>query len=219
MAKSNDIEAELSPKIVAERRQQQILGKPPRVAPLDKQTHAKTIVESTSRLAEAVACKELPPIPLEYCPEMVATLLRYPELWERLAALSAIVQCANAKAPARARQMAIMRAMWLCGAPYQWGEHVERTKNAGVTADEIERIKIGSSAAAWDESDRVLLRGVEELYRDAFISDETWEGLRERYTEEQLFELIVLVGQFSTVAYVLNSMRLRLEPHNRGFLS
>jgi alkylhydroperoxidase family enzyme len=148
---------------------------------------------------------------------MVATLLRYPALWERLAALSAIVQCATAKLPVRERQLAIQQTVWLCGAPYQWGEHVERTKKAGVSAEEIERIKEGSAAPGWSADDRALLRAVEELHGDAFISDATWAELAKRFDSDQLFELIVLVGQFSSVAYLLNSMRMRLEPNNKGF--
>lgn len=202
----------------ARARQEQIVGKPPRVAPLDKNIHGAEIVASTSRLRDAVAGAKLPPIPLEYCPEMVATLLRYPDLWERLAALSAIVQCATAKVPARERQIAILRTVWLCGAPYQWGEHVERTKNVGVSVEEIERLKEGSQAPAWSVEDRLLLRAVEALHDDNFIPDEIWDELRLRFDEDQMFELIVLVGQFSTVASLLNSMRMRLEPNNKGFL-
>ena len=201
----------------AKLRQEQVLGKPPRVAPLDKAEHGQDIVDSTSRLRDAVAGAQLPPIPLEYCPEMVATLLRYPELWERLAALSAIVQCASAKVPARERQLAILLTVWLCGAPYQWGEHLERTRKVGVTDEEIERVKEGSAAPGWGAQDRALLQAVEELHFDAFMTDETWDALRVRFDENQLFELIVLVGQFSTVACLLNSMRMRLEPNNKGF--
>lgn len=203
----------------AQARHEHILGKPQRVSPLDRATHAQAIVESTSRLRDSVAGEEGPQIPLDYCPDMIATLLRYPELWERLAALSAIVQSAGAKIPARDRQIAILRTVWLCGAPYQWGEHLERTRKAGVADAEIERIKLGSAAPGWSDADKCLLRAVEELHADAFISDETWNGTRMRFDEDQMFELIVLVGQFSTVAGLLNSMRIRLEPNNKGFLS
>jgi hypothetical protein len=48
------------------------------------------------------------------------------------------------------------------------------------------------------------------------ISDATWEMLAKRLDEKQLFELAVLVGQFTTVAYFQNSLRLRLSEDNKG---
>jgi alkylhydroperoxidase family enzyme len=203
----------------ARRRQTQILNQPPRIAPLDRATHADDIVAFTSALRNEVACADLPPIPLEYCPDLVPTLLRYPELWKRLSSLSAIVQCANAKVPVRIRQLAILRTVWLCGAPYQWGEHLERTRQAGVSDEEIERLKTGSAAPGWGRLDRAVLSAVEELHAEAFVSDDTWNALAEQFDENQLFELLVLIGQFTSVAYLLNSLRLPLEANNKGFLA
>ena len=133
--------------------------------------------------------------------------------------LSAQLQCVDAKLPVRTRQLAIMRTVWLCGAPYQWGEHLARTKQAGVSSEEIEQIKEGSRARGWSSVDKAVMAAVEEFNSDKFISDGTWHVLAERFDENQLFELLVLIGQFASVAFVLNSLRLRLEPNNKGFLA
>ena len=202
---------------IGRRRQDRILSKPPRIAPLNRAEHAEEIVEQTTRLASAVACAELPPLPLEYCPDLVPTMMKHPALWESVSQLSALVQCANAKVPARQRQLAIMRAMWLCGAPYQWGEHYERTKKAGFSDADIERIKGGSGAGGWSALDEAVLKAVEELEAEAFISDVVWDALAGHFDESQLMELIILVGQFTSVAFLLNSLRLPLEPSNKGF--
>jgi alkylhydroperoxidase family enzyme len=201
------------------RRQEKILGKPPRVAPLDRQEHAAEIVRLTTALRNDVAGADLPPIPLEYCPDLVPTMMKHKELWDRMSALSALVQSTRATLPPRERQLAIMRAMWLAGAPYQWGEHYERTKALGFSDADMARIKDGSSAPGWTPSERAVLQAVEELRDDAFISDETWAALREHFDEPQMLELIILVGQFISVAFLLNSLRLRLEPNNKGLLS
>ena len=203
----------------ARRRQAQILDKPPRVLPLDRDEHAAEIVAFTSLLRNEVACAELTPVPLEYCPDLVPTLLRHPELWKRLSSLSAIVQCAQAKVPVRIRQLAILRTVWLCGAPYQWGEHLERTRQAGVSDEEIERIKAGSAVSGWSRFDKAVLSAVEELHTSSFVVDDTWTTLAEQFDENQMIELMVLIGQFTSVAFLLNSLRLRLEGNNRGFLA
>ena len=201
----------------ARMRQHEILGKPQRIPPLDRTTHGPKIVASTSALRNDVACAELPPLPVEQCPDMIATLLRHPQLWERLSALSAIVLGVAAKIPKPERQLAIMRTLWLCGAPYQWGEHVERTKASGFSDQDIEKIKLGSAANGWSGLHKAILSATEELYADAFISDDTWNALSGEFDEAQLIELIVLIGQFTNVAYLLNSLRMRLDGSNRGF--
>jgi alkylhydroperoxidase family enzyme len=200
-------------------RHQQLFVHPPRIAPLNRDEHAEQLVSATTKLRNAVSCTDGPPIPLESCPPMVATLLKHPELWDRISMLSAQVQSARARLPVRQRQVAIMRTVWLCGAPYQWGEHLARTRNAGVSDQEIELIKDGSRAGRWSPLDKAVMAAVEEFHADTFVSDDTWNALAQQFDEQQLFELLALIGQFTTVAFVLNSLRVPLEPHNKGFLA
>jgi alkylhydroperoxidase family enzyme len=215
---SNPTKASLSRAEQARLRHELLFGHSQRIPPLDRNGYAEQIVAATTKLKDAVSGKQGPPVPLENCPEMVATLIRHPELWDRLSLLSAQVQCAQAKLPSRLRQLAIMRTVWLCGAPYQWGEHLARTKNAGVSDAEIERIKEGSCAAGWNPLDKAIMSAVEEFRTDTFVSDATWSALAKQLDENQLLELLVLIGQFTTVAFVLNSLRIRLERQNDGFL-
>ena len=215
---SDPTQATLSHAERARLRHELLFGYSQRIPPLNRHEYAEQIVAATTKLKDAVSGKEGPPVSLENCPEMVATLLRHPDLWDRLSQLSAQVQCVHAKLPSRLRQLAIMRAMWLCGAPYQWGEHLARTKNAGVSDEEIERIKEGSGAARWNSLDKAIMSAVEEFRTDTFVSDATWSVLANQLDENQLLELLVLIGQFTTVAFVLNSLRIRLERQNDGFL-
>jgi 4-carboxymuconolactone decarboxylase len=48
------------------------------------------------------------------------------------------------------------------------------------------------------------------------ISDSTWAVLSKRLDEKQLFELPVLAGQFTMVAYFQNALRLWLGQGNIG---
>src|SRR5262249_2898421 len=122
----------------------------------------------------------------------------------------------NGTLPARARELVILRIGWLCRAPYEWGEHVELAKRAGISTEEIERVTRGSASDGWNDPNRALLQAVEELFADAMISDATWAVLAHHFDEKQLIELPILVGQYQTVAYFQNSLRLRLQRGNRG---
>lgn len=151
-------------------------------------------------------------------PEIVRTMLRHPDLFVRQTDIG-IQLLGEGTLPARDRELAILRIGWLCKAPYEWGEHVHIAKKAGITSEEIERITHGSAAAGWDEHERAILQATEELYENSIISDVTWNILAKRFDDKQLIELPILIGQYQTVAYYQNSLRLRLHEGNFGLKS
>ncbi len=147
--------------------------------------------------------------------EWLATVLRHPTLLRAHTQLAVAVM--DGLLPARDRELAILRTGWLCQAPFEWGGHVELGKRlAGITAEEIEWVVIGSTAPGWRPHDRAVLRAVEELLGDAMISDQTWSTLAQTYDERQLMELPILVGQYLGVAYLQNSLRVVLPQGYQG---
>jgi alkylhydroperoxidase family enzyme len=116
----------------------------------------------------------------------------------------------------RDRELAILRIAWLSQAPFEWGSHVKIAKRNRVASEEIERIIEGSSAPGWSKQDRAIVRAVEELHFDSMISDDTWSDLQEFYNDKKLIELVILAGQYKTVAYYQNSLRLPLPEGNMG---
>jgi 4-carboxymuconolactone decarboxylase len=126
------------------------------------------------------------------------------------------LQGPNSRLPARERKLAVLRTGWLCQAPYEFGEHAKQAIRLGFTAEEIERIIVGSGAPGWAPHESAILRAVEELHSSAMVSDPTWEQLAARFDESQLIELLILIGQFTATAYFQNSLRLRLEKGNPG---
>lgn len=196
-----------------EARHAEVVGTAPRLAPLKPEQVAEAALANTINLRKAASRSA--EVSMADIPELVFTLLRHPDLYQKIADLSIQLLGRGSLSP-RDRELVVLRVAWLWQAPYEWGEHVKLAKAAGITSDEIERVTEGSTAAAWSEHDAALLRATEELKRDAMISDATWATLAERLDEKQLFELPVLVGQFTNVAFFQNALRLRLEAHNPG---
>jgi alkylhydroperoxidase family enzyme len=108
--------------------------------------------------------------------------------------------------PARDRELVILRIAWLCQGRVEWAEHVDIAHRSDITTEEVERVVAGPDAPGWDPFDRLLVRAVDELRTDGSISDDTWSGLAERYDEQQLIELPILVGQYHLVAWTQNSL-------------
>jgi len=148
-------------------------------------------------------------------PDAVATMLRHPEIYR--AQVEYITQRAKALTlEMRDLEIVILRTGWLCRSAYTWGEHVKFGRNAGLTSQEIEWLVQGSSAQGWSERDRALVRVAEELHEDACVGDATWAVVAENFTDKQIIELLMMVGFYHEIAYLYNSMRVRLIPGNAG---
>ncbi len=117
----------------------------------------------------------------------------------------------------RERELLILRIGWLCQAEYEWGQHVYFGKGAGLTDEEIARIKEGPDAEGWDPFDATLLRAADQLHADALISDATWAALSERYNTQQLMDVVFTVGQYNMVSMALNTFGVQLDKGVKGF--
>ena len=144
------------------------------------------------------------------------TLAVHPKLLERwLVFANHILR--KSTLPPREREMLILRIGLLCRAEYEWGQHVVIGRQAGLTNDEISRIKEGPDAPGWNDLDRTLLRAVDELRAQAFVSDAVWKTLAETYSSQQLLDLIFTVGQYNMVSMVLNTLGVQLDEGIAGF--
>lgn len=171
----------------------------------------------TEVLADPAAAASSPEIlaSLSQLPEIVRTMLRHAELFTVHTDVG-LHLLAHGALSLRDRELAVLRIAWLCQAPYEWGEHVMVGKRFGLTSDDIARVIDGPDAAGLHEHDSAILRAVDELHGDAMISDATWATLARRLDERQLIELPIVVGQYQSVAYYQNSLRLRLHTGNLG---
>ncbi len=196
----------------------EVVGKPPRIEAVDRNEAAKEVQATTRRLLRGIAGPDraLPDMPVEAIPEIMFTMCRFPDLWQSLMDVTVQLQGPNSKLDTRDRKLAILRTGWLCQAPYEFGEHVEQARRMGFSELEIDQVVKGSAAAEWNDHERAVLRAVEELHESSMVSDETWAQLSKKMNDDQLFELLVLVGQFTATAYFQNSLRLRLEHRNAG---
>ena len=144
----------------------------------------------------------------QLCPESTETCQRY---W---AYTGYFVR--NATIPTRDREVIILRTAWLNRGDYIWGRHNIIGQEAGLTEEEINRITQGSDAAGWNPFDAALVRAVDELHTSRFLSEATWSTLGERYTESQLREVVLIVGNYTQLSMFQNTLGAQLEPGIEG---
>jgi alkylhydroperoxidase family enzyme len=90
-------------------------------------------------------------------------------------------------------------------------------KACGLTEEEIARVAAGPEASGWQPIEAALLRAVDELHADAFISDVTWADLEEHFDVPQLIDLVFAVGQYNLVSMALNTLGVQLDAGLEGF--
>ena len=143
------------------------------------------------------------------------SLAVHPKLLKRWAVFGTHVLYKNTLPP-RDRELLILRTGWRCRSEYEWGQHAIIAKASGVTDDEIARVKQGPDHG-WSAADAALLRAADELHDDSFITDATWAALAERFSSQQLIDLVFTVGQYHTVSMALNTLGVQLDEGVRGF--
>jgi 4-carboxymuconolactone decarboxylase len=144
------------------------------------------------------------------------TLARHPKLLKRWLVFGNHVLAKSTLDP-REREIAILRVGYLCKSIYEWTQHVAIGKQTGLTDDEIRWIGEGPDAEGWNEFDAAIVRATDELHADAMIGDATWKTLSQRYSEQQMMDLIFTVGQYHTVSMALNSLGVQTEDGDAPF--
>jgi 4-carboxymuconolactone decarboxylase len=182
--------------------------KVPRIPPLPESQWSGEVREL---LAKASSAGEEKPL------NIFTTLARHPKLFKRWMVFAAHV-LSKSTLPPRERELVILRIGWLCRSHYEFHQHKRIGLACGLSRDEIRRVT-APLPDGWSDRDRALIRATDELHADRTISDQTWSELRETWSEQQLFDLVFTVGQYTLVSMVLNTLGVQTEDGSEGFAS
>lgn len=105
---------------------------------------------------------------------------------------------------ARTRELAILRIAWRRRCRYEWAQHVQIARRAGITDEEIAGIRAGAAT--------LINRAVDELDSDSCLSDETYRELAAELDDRQLMDLVFTIGTYGLLAMAFNTFAVELEP-------
>lgn len=121
----------------------------------------------------------------------------------------------------RDRELVVLRVAALTGSDYEFAQHVVIGRRAGLSDAEI-AATTAADIEGWSEQDRLLLRFADEMLAADVVSDETYVALEERFTTQQLLELLLLPGFYRMLAGALRTLRVAPEsdlPNEPGLMS
>jgi 4-carboxymuconolactone decarboxylase len=119
--------------------------------------------------------------------------------------------------PERERELVILRIGWNARAVYEFGQHTVIGRRCGLTDAEITALTKSPDAHEWSERDRALVAMADDLSADDCVSDATWTGLAQHWSDAELVELLIVAGFYRMVSGFLNSAGVQLDEGVPGF--
>ncbi len=147
----------------------------------------------------------------ERATNLLRTLARHPPALHGLGPLAAYLR-QRSMVPAVDQVLMGLRAAWLCRSEALWAELAAEARAFGLGDRDLRRVAEGPDAG-WGAWDSLMLRATDELYRDAFLSDASWDELATRYNVPQLIDTIFSGAEFILLAMLANS--LGVQPDER----
>lgn len=190
-------------------REAQVIGEGPRIEPLGPDEVDGEALDLIVAIRESVGVTSMVKVP-----EYFGTMLKHPALFRCQMEMGTALF--KGLIPVRERELAVLRVGWLTRSPYEWGQHVEIARRYGIPDEEILRVQRGSADPGWSDHDRAVIAAVEELLGDYAIADDTWAVLAQGWSEAQLIEFPMMVGQYVATAFIQNSLRVRMAAENPG---
>jgi 4-carboxymuconolactone decarboxylase len=112
--------------------------------------------------------------------------------------------------PLPSRELMILRIAARAQAGYEWDQHVRIARRAGLSDNDI----LAGANGAWDSLsglDQALLAATDSLLDHQHVDDDLWQTLTAYLSVEQIIDVLYTVGQYLTIATVINTLGIQVE--------
>ena len=144
------------------------------------------------------------------------TLIHAPALAEKLAAVENYFRN-DAKLSATDKELVILATVRELDARFPWTRHEIRARQAGLRSEVIEALRANASLDVLTERERLVVRLARALLRERRLSDELFRRAHEELGDEQLVEVVGLVGHYNMISTVVNSFAIAAPEGSHTF--
>jgi alkylhydroperoxidase family enzyme len=111
----------------------------------------------------------------------------------------------------RQRELLVLRVAHQRGSRYEWAQHVYQAGVAGISPEEVARVRLGPEAEGWDPLERALLSAADDLVATASIGDDTYSVLSASLDTQQLMDVVFIVGAYEVFAMAMRTFGVELD--------
>ncbi len=110
----------------------------------------------------------------------------------------------------RLRELAILRAGYLCHAPYEFSQHISFGRRTGLSDAQIRGIA-SPTIQLFEPHEMAVLGYAGELTADARVSDAAYAAVAAFLNEEELVELTLVTSFYNMVSRTLNALDVDID--------
>ena len=113
--------------------------------------------------------------------------------------------------PARLRELAILCVGKLLQAEYEFTHHIPLALQAGVNKAQVDQLSNWASARVFNKEEQAVLRYAEELTENIRVSNDTFEELRNLFSERCIVELTAAISYYNMACRIIVGLQIELE--------
>lgn len=113
----------------------------------------------------------------------------------------------------RQLEIVVLRIAVLVNSPYEWHNHVGYAIQAGMTLEEIAAVRDfpEGDRSFFSEEEVAIMAACGELVSKNNLSDETWNTLAKTLRQEQMMDLVFLIGHYVMTSWALSAFGVPIE--------
>jgi 4-carboxymuconolactone decarboxylase len=120
------------------------------------------------------------------------------------------------KLDAKLRELVILRVAQLTRSTYEYGQHLEIARSAGVSEEQIKGIGRWKGSKHFSAREKAVLQYTDELTRNIRPQPASFRKLKAFLSERELVELTLTVGNYGGLARFLEALQVELEDARKG---
>ena len=114
----------------------------------------------------------------------------------------------SSELPGNLREIAICTIARHWRANFEWYAHAPLAVEEGVSAEAIEKLRVGETPQPLTDGEALAHRLAKEMVETGGMSDESYAAGLERLGERQLVDLVGLCGYYTLVSFTLNAFEV-----------
>ena len=144
-------------------------------------------------------------------PAPFQVLLNSPDAAQAVTALGEYIRFKSPLDPA-IREIAILSTARQMASQYEWAHHEPIARRVGVRDEVIESIRSGRAPMGLPAKEGVFAQAAKEQTGEGTMTDRTFQAILHLLGPAQTVDLIVLIGYYSMLARVFDTLGVELEP-------
>jgi 4-carboxymuconolactone decarboxylase len=118
----------------------------------------------------------------------------------------------GSKIPPVLREIAILRVGYLCNSRYETFQHEALARHLKLTMAQIEAIRTGGTHPnVLNPVEQAVLDFAGDMVKNVRVDDATLNALRKHLPDQQVIDLILVIGCYTTICFLLETTGVELD--------